>query len=327
MTFLTLGLVVALAAFAATGVVGALVTGALWRDARRTPPDAMSAWRRARGLFLLRLLPAAAGLAWVGGLLVPAFSAFEPRETDEAVGIVVLVLSAAGAIVIVASVGRAFALAISTRRVARSWMRAGRRLDLDRMRVPAFRIETDFPVVSVVGVLRPRLFVSGRVIDGCSAREFAAILAHERAHLHAWDNLRRLVVRCCPDILAWMRFGRTLEDEWSAAAEEAADERAGARRGIARVDVAAALIKVARLTPSGAILAAPVSAFYRGESIERRVRRLVAATPSPARRPLWLVLAWCTLVAPVGAAITAQWHSTLLPNIHALVELAVTHLP
>lgn len=326
MTFVTLGLVVALAAFAATGIVGALVTGALWMDARRTP-EAMPAWRRARGLLLLRLLPAAAGLAWVGGLLVPAFSAFEPRETDEAVGFVFLALSVAGAVGIVASIGRAVALAISTRRVAHSWMRAGCRIHLDAIRVPTFRIETDFPVVSVVGVLRPRLFVSGRVLDGCSANELSAILAHERAHLHAWDNLKRLVVRCCPDMLAWMRLGRTLEDEWSAAAEEAADERAAARRGVARVDVAAALIKVARLTPSGVVLAAPVSAFYRGENIERRVRRLVAASPSTTRRPLWLVLAWCALVAPVGAAIAAQWYSTLLPNIHALVELAVTHLP
>jgi Zn-dependent protease with chaperone function len=325
-TFLTLGVLLALAAYGAVGCAGALVAAGLWRGARRQSSESGGACRRARGLFIVRVLPAAAGALMVGGLVVPAFSAFEPRETEEVVGRTVLVVSAFGSLLLAGSAWRILASVLATRALAREWMRTGTSIRLPDVRIPAYRIETPFPVISVVGFVRPRLFVAGQVLEACPPRELSAILAHEHAHVKAFDNLKRLLMRCAPDVLGWLPAGRSLEKEWSAAAEEAADERASSHHA-ARLDLAHALIRVARLTPPGLMLDAPATAFYRGESIERRVRRLVAGCPPASGRPLWLSTAWTLLLVLPVLALAGHWHPEVLPNVHELLEVAVTHLP
>jgi hypothetical protein len=133
----------------------------------------------------------------------------------------------------------------------------------------------------------------------------------------ARDNLKRLAIRACPDV-----FGtpRRLESAWSAAAEEAADARAADGSTATRLDLAQALIRVARLAaPRSPQLA---SAFYLGGSIDTRVRRLVdpsdaVAAPSPWSRPALAGAAALLIAAVVLAA----------PSLHALMEQAVRFLP
>ena len=70
-----------------------------------------------------------------------------------------------------------------------------------------------------------------------------------------------------------MSSARSLDRAWSRAAEEAADAVAVAGNPGFALELAQALIRVARLapTPQAPALA---SAFYLGGSIESRVRRL-----------------------------------------------------
>ena len=70
--------------------------------------------------------------------------------------------------------------------------------------VPAERIDSPFPIVALVGVLRPRLFVAATVLDSCTRQELQTVIAHEMAHARTLDNLRRLLLIAVPDPLAWL---------------------------------------------------------------------------------------------------------------------------
>jgi len=197
------------------------------------------------------------------------------------------------------------------------WQRRGRRLDGLDTTMPAFAIEETFPLVAVAGILKPTLFVAERVLRECTADEVAAMVSHECAHVSARDNVKRLLIRACPDV-----FGapRQLDRAWQAAAEEAADARVAIVNPRARLDLAQALIHVARLAPASA--PALASAFYLGGSIEDRVRRLVdppAASPAPSP---WMRLAVPAVVGCLVLAIVLA-----APAVHDVMEEAVRFLP
>jgi beta-lactamase regulating signal transducer with metallopeptidase domain len=203
----------------------------------------------------------------------------------------------------------------STRRIAADWQRRARGLDGLGSGLPAYRIDDPFPTVAVVGILSPRLFLAERVLRECSTDEIAAMVAHECAHVSARDNLKRLLIRACPDVFA---PAADLDRAWRAAAEEAADARAAATPSL-RLDLAQALIRVARLAAPAAPMLA--SAFYLGGSIEHRVRRLIDPPPVEPRSR-WAPLAWPGAVVVFVAAVIAA-----APTLHALMEQAVRYLP
>jgi Zn-dependent protease with chaperone function len=85
-------------------------------------------------------------------------------------------------------------------RLGRRWLREGRPLELPGAPAAAYRIRDPFPVVSVVGILRSRLFVAEQVVERLSKSELEAVLAHEAGHLAAHDNLKRLALRLAPTL-------------------------------------------------------------------------------------------------------------------------------
>jgi hypothetical protein len=137
--------------------------------------------------------------------------------------------------------------------------------------------------------------------------------------------LRRAVFAATPDLLAWTSIGPALRDAWREATEEAADDVAAGTSEDAGVYLADALIHVARIAQGGGAAATafrttqlPASALYRGESIERRVRRLLApAQPGAPRRQYW-GMAIMTAASVVAFALQRQ--------IHDLMEIAVNGL-
>ena len=141
------------------------------------------------------------------------------------------------------------------------------------------------------------------------------MVAHECAHVSAGDNLRRLLIRACPGVFGVAR----LERAWSAAAEEAADARAAGLDASARLNLAEALIHVARLAvPQAPPLA---SAFYLGGSIDDRVRRLVDPVADAAASR------WSRLVPLAAVALLAAAIVVAAPSVHELMEQAVRLLP
>jgi hypothetical protein len=305
----------AFSAFALFAAVGSLAARAGAGFIARIS-DGAPAGTRARRLFRLRLLPATAAFIAAFAIALPIFLWFEEPGTGERVSLTLALAGGFGGFLLLRGVSRAAAAWLATIRVVGNWRRRGRPLDGLAVPMPAFAVDEPFPIVAVAGIVRPQLFVAERVLQECTAAEIAAMVSHECAHVSARDNIKRLVIRACPDV-----FGVPcrLDRAWAAAAEEAADAFAAARAPSARFDLAQALIRVARLAaPHAPEL---VSAFYLGGSVDTRVRRLVVAEPvaAPAVSPRVLIAA----AVPVSAAVLI----VAAPYLHALMEQAVRFLP
>jgi beta-lactamase regulating signal transducer with metallopeptidase domain len=119
------------------------------------------------------------------------------------------------------------------------------------------------------------------IVDACSPAELAAIVGHERGHLHARDNLKRWIMGWLPDALRWMPMHGEIVAAWHHAAEDAADDSATGRDAAARAELAALLLKVVRLAPHPLWNAAVVSPFVEREGLDRRVRRLLQPELEP----------------------------------------------
>ena len=109
--------------------------------------------------------------------------------------------------------------------------------------------------------------------------ELSAALAHEVGHVIAGDNLKRGLLRACRDTLLIIPSGRRLDAAWKEASEAAADEYAAARDRMVGLDLASALVKIARLVPVGSRPTLPAGAYFVcGEDpsgFKARVRNLV----------------------------------------------------
>jgi len=194
-------------------------------------------------------------------------------------------------------------------------------LHLPGVSIPAYAVVSPFPIVAVVGVIRPRLVVARSVLESCTPEELQAILAHEQHHLDRRDNASRVWFAAAPDLLAWLPISRRMSAAWQEASEEAADDAAARLGETGRVALAQALIRVARLAPARQhVQELPVSALYRGEDLDRRIRRLLSPPAISADdSSLWQQrIAVITVV--VGCAMTLHF-------VHALFEAAVTFLP
>ena len=214
---------------------------------------------------------------------------------------------------------RAVAVWRGTGAVAREWQTRGRRVHDIAAPIPVFAIDESFPTVAVLGFSRPVLYIAERVLRECTAEEVRAMVLHECAHVTHRDNFKRFLIRACPDLV---RRGSTLDRAWTSAAEQAADARAAAGNPGFALELAQALIRVARLAPHVSTVDV-ASAFYLGGSIEARVRRLVEPAdnlPDPAR-PFGCVMACSLFVLAAGAVVISA------PAIHQLMESAVRVLP
>ena len=309
LSFAALAAVTAGLSIAAGGVVPAVLA----RTGRLAPAA------RARVLFWLRLSPAIGGSLAAFGLVLPVFLALEPRDTRETPGLILLALAAVGALLAAGVVRRAVASCAATQRLRRTLCDAGGPFAHAGARMPAVAVDAPFPIVAVIGWWRPRLIVARRVLSECPERELHAMIAHERAHVAARDNLRRLLMAIGPR-LASRRAQRRLETAWADATEAAADERAS-RTGEGRaLDLADALVRLARIGLRDTAL--PASAFYTGGSVEPRVRRLL--DPPAEMRSLPRPIRGLLLASLLGSTALA---ASALPAVHPFLEYLVSRLP
>jgi Zn-dependent protease with chaperone function len=280
-----LGIMVVLAAFLAANAAGSLLAALVWRAVRAGVARRLSPRARADFLFALRAAPAALALVSVATLLAPAYFIHEPAATEEEIGFKLAALAALAAAGLALAAWRTAASFAATRRVRRALMRRAEPLALRGVSVPAFRVEHQLPLVAVVGVFRPRLFVASRLFGALGADEIAAALSHELGHVSARDNLKRTLMRACRDALLVAPWSRRLERAWAAEAESAADEFAARAGGRAQaISLASALVKIARLMPDTGLAAMPgVALLVDGEAnVAERVDRLLAFASSPA---------------------------------------------
>jgi len=327
--FELLGICLALAALLTLNALAALLASALW-GAIRGRVEAWPAAARARLLFALRVFPAIIAVICVVALLLPAYIAHEPRRAVEPVSLKLGVLAAISAAGLLLALWRGVAAWIATHGLIKNWLRAAEPISLDQ--IPAYRLRHQFPVIAIVGVIRPKLFIADHLFQSLTREEMAAAIAHEIGHLVARDNLKRAALRVCRDALAIFPTGARLDRAWAEASEAAADEHAARGSRAVALDLASTLAKIARLVPRGGKPAMPAGAsliINNAEGIARRVRRLIQLAAldnlSPTGRTFkgW---PWICFAAIGASAILLATSPSTLQAVHNVIEIAVSKL-
>ena len=330
-TFLGITLVLALlltinatATIVAAGV-GRLCKRLLWKCSART---------RAEILFVMRIGPPVIAIVAIAAFMIPSYLKYEPHSTDEVVSWKLGALAALSAIGVGLAAWRGFRSWRATRSLLREWLSASTPVEIKGVRVPTFVFRHSFPIIAVVGAIRPRLFIATHVFDSLSEEELAAALAHEYGHLAARDNFKRSVMRISRAALLIIPCGRSLDRAWSEASESAADEHAAQESSLVALNLASALVRIARMIPKGQhqVLPAAVSPFLIGSDdspgVKVRVRRLVelaatdprmlASNAQAVRFVPWFVL---TLIVVIG--VTIESRPQVLASVHQFVEHVV----
>jgi Zn-dependent protease with chaperone function len=333
-TFLGITLVLALlltinaTATMVAAAVGRLCKPLLWKCSART---------RAEILFVMRIGPPVIAIVAIVAFMIPSYVTYEPHTTDEFVSWKLGALAALSAIGVGLAAWRGLRSWMATRSLLRSWLSASQRIELKGISVPTFVLNHSFPIIAVVGAIRPRLFIATHVLDSLTEEELAAAIAHEYGHLAANDNFKRSVMRISRAALLIIPCGRFLDRAWSEASESAADEHAAQESSLVALNLASALVRIARMIPKGQhqVMPAAVSTFLIGSEdspgVKVRVRRLVelAATDprllvsnaSTVRFVPWIVL---SLIVVIGVTIESRPH--VLAAVHSFVEQVVAVL-
>jgi len=293
-----------------------------------------TAARRAQIIFGLRIQPMAGTLVFITIFLLPAYFLFEPHSSDEVVSSKLALLALISVVGIGTALRRVLKTMLVTRRLVSNWLACAETLALPNVSIPVYIINHSFPVFAIVGMLRPRMFIARQVLESLEEREIDAAITHEFGHLAAHDNFKRILLRICRDLLI-IPCGEKLDRAWSENVEAAADEhaaRAGGRQ--TALNLASALVKIARMVPEDSNPALPASAFLiDGQSgdVTWRVRRLLEIAGSTEffeKRqrislgfPLWAYSA----VIFVFILFLATDHS-FLQKVHFCLELIVAFI-
>jgi len=327
-----LGISLGLAALLTINAAASFVSAGLWRVIK-SPLQRCSANTRAEFLFAFRVAPLLVSTLFVAAFLVPAYLLHEPYSTKEIVSGKLATLALVSAVGVLLAISRAMRSWLATRRLLNTWLKAARPIELENVSIPTFVLSHEFPVLAVVGTFRPRLFVAEQVLSALSPDELHSAILHEAGHLNARDNLKRSLLRACGDALLIIPCGRSLDRAWAETSESAADEFAAQESSAAAVNLAAALVKVARMVPKGSKRAAvPVAAFLVGNEEDRgikaRVRRLLEiASDYEARRQTFrrygMLLPLIVCASPVLAVIVHHTNSDVLASLHLAIEHAV----
>jgi len=282
---------------------------------------------RAHLLFVLRLLPAAAGLIFTVAVALPSFLLLEPVHTKERVGLRLLALAGLGLGVVLSGAYRAVLAWTRLARLRRHWMRSATRLTTAMTGVAVFEVTDPGAQIVVTGICKPTVFFSRQVLSSLTASESAAAVAHEMAHVSARDNLKQLLLQATG--LAFFDRLSGLDREWRLAAEMAADE-AALRAGTPVLELASALVKVARMrfVPD---LAPGIAVSYflppgKDSMLAARVEHLkdLLERGEPIQAPSKATsLRWFSLAAALALISAIVLHSNLLLLTHELLEKLV----
>jgi len=332
-TFLGITLVLALLlTINATATMVSAAFGRLCRPLFRK----CSARTRAEILFVMRIGPPVVAIVAIAAFMIPSYLTYEPHATSEIVSWKLGTLATLSALGVGLAISRGIRSWLATRSLLKNWLAASTRIELESIHVPTYVLDHSFPIIAVVGAFRPRLFIANHVLESLSEEELAAAISHEYGHLAARDNFKRSVMRVSRAALLLIPCGTSLDRAWSEASESAADEHAAQQSSFVALNLASALVRIARMIPKGQrqVIPASVSAFLAGEDspgVKVRVRRLVElATADPSllasNASIVRFVPWLVLTMIVVISVTIESRPQVLATVHEFVEHVVAVL-
>ena len=172
-------------------------------------------------------------------------------------------------------------------------------------------VPVDEPQAFVVGLFRPRMYLSQGLLRTTDPRDLESVMEHERSHVQRRDPLRRLIASLG---LAFHLPGiaSIIERRLAATQESAADADAARVLGDPP-RIAEALVKVARLR----VARLPLAVGILGSDLEFRVRELL----SPATRPDRPAPVFLIAVATTGFAAALLVADPIHTAFESLVRL------
>ncbi len=328
-----LGISLLLAFLFALNILLSAAAAVLWRVIENFVQN-WSARNRVRVIFSLRVFPTLFAFVFVFALLIPSYLLFEIHSPSENVTAKIIFPALFSIIGIGVAFYRIFGTFWRTHRLVKNWIKLSEPVQIENVSLPVYRIRHPFPVIAVVGAFRTKMFIAEQVFSSLDEKELAAAVFHECGHLTARDNFKQILLRICRDLLVFP-FGKTLDRAWAENAEAAADEYAAQTGGNpAALNLAAALVKIARIVPENATPAMPLGAFLiekQNADVTWRVRRLIklAESVSLAEKTFSANLNFVrNLIIPaifLMILITATNHG-LLHKVHLITEIIVKTL-
>jgi Zn-dependent protease with chaperone function len=331
-----LGITVVLAMLLTVNVVSTMMVTGVWRVFKGSLRHC-TARTRAEILFVMRTGPPAVAIIWIAAFIIPSYLKYEPYSTNEIVSLKLGIIAIISAVGVGLAIWRGLRSWLATRNLLQLWLMNSTPIELEGVRVPAFKLDYGFPIIAVVGMLRPRLFIAEQVLTSLSAEELAAAIAHECGHLVAYDNCKRSLMRASRAALLMIPCGTSLDRAWSEASESAADEYAAQESSTLALNLASALVRIARMIPREECQELPssVSAFLVGgeevQGVKTRVRRLLElASTEPSQlvsNALWFrLMPWLLLTTILVTGLTIESRPQLLASVHFFIEHVVAIL-
>lgn len=306
------------------GAVHLLLQASLAAPARLLRPwlDRMSARCRERSLFWIQTGPILAALLFAGGFCLPQYVFNETNHAAENVSGGCVLLALAVVAWFAWPVAKALRMALRTLRFSRACRRIGTRLNAGACGIPILAVPEPGSLVALVGLVRPSILISRRLLDSGSldAGALDAAFDHERAHAAQRDNWKLLALNLLPRLAVPLPRGETWLQLWQQAAEWAADDDAVAGDPERSLVLAETLVRVARLArnPGPPMLQ---TALCCGEAgLAARVSRLLApAYPAPQIGLSITAVAWRVALAAAAVAVAVS------PWVYSLSE-RILHL-
>lgn len=274
---------------------------------------------RTDAILLARSLPLLLASASTALAFVPAWWRHEPENTGETVSLLLFAVAVISLLPALQGAQRAARMFVKTRTRLRAWRGRGRSAALmPHWPFEVVEVKSDDLALCVGGYLRPTIYASAEVMKSLDPAELDAALAHEVSHASQKDPLRLLWMGSCPDFLQWFGLDAPWRRAFASACEFAADERAAGGNEEVALDLASALVKVARIRTPGALTGdaalevAVSSASSSPVDLRARVEALAAPRSVPSSVPAWLqpgaALALLVVVAALGALGSEHAH-------------------
>ena len=274
-------------------------------------------------------MPVISSLALIIAFILPAFLLYEPPETGETISLKLAAVICIAVFGFVAAFFRVFASWWRTRRLLTDWRSNSTPIELASVSLPVFKLRHVFPVFAVVGIRKPKIFIAEQLLDPLEPDEIAAVVRHEFGHIAAWDNLKRLAMKMSGDIMV-VPIGRVLDHNWSESSEKAADDFAVKIGGRSTaLNLASALIKIARLVPDKPLPPMPATSYALGtdNSLTLRVKRLLSLADQQESKTTGQNNVFILgLLFAIGSIAAFATDSSLLQIVHEVSETVLAAL-